>query len=245
VRIGFLSPLFLIGLTAVTVPVFLHLLRRHADPVVLFSAVRFLRRAPVEQARRKRLRELLLLALRVAALALLAGSFARPYLAPTAAAEPAAVTIVAMDTSYSMSSPAQVQRSRTLAERAVTDAPSGHLVALIGFDENASVIVPATADRGAVRAAIANVSPGPRGTRYASALAAAADVAATRAGTVVIVTDLQQTGWRDAAGSLPSGLTLAVRDAGPPDGNIAVTGIQRSGNGLTATLASSWRASQT
>ena len=44
-----------------------------------FAAMRYLRRAPVEHSRRRRLRELVLLALRVAALVLLALAFARPY----------------------------------------------------------------------------------------------------------------------------------------------------------------------
>ena len=56
-----------------------HLMRRHADPVVPFGAMRLIKRTPVEQVRRRRLRELLLLALRCAALMLLALSFARPY----------------------------------------------------------------------------------------------------------------------------------------------------------------------
>ena len=74
----FLSPLFLIGLAAAAVPIAMHLFRRQAEPVVPFGTVRFLRRAPVEQARRRRLREWLLLALRTLALVLLALSFARP-----------------------------------------------------------------------------------------------------------------------------------------------------------------------
>ena len=43
--------------------------------------MRLLSSAPVEQQRRRRLRELILLALRVTALVLLAVAFARPYLA--------------------------------------------------------------------------------------------------------------------------------------------------------------------
>ena len=77
--VRFLTPLFLAGLAAVAIPVALHLMRRHADPIVPFGALRLISRTPVEQIRRRRLRELLLLALRCAALALLALAFARPY----------------------------------------------------------------------------------------------------------------------------------------------------------------------
>ena len=83
---SFLFPAFLIGGLAAVVPIVLHLLRREHLPRVPFSDTRFLQAARVEQARRRRLRELLLLALRVAALLLLAVAFARPFL--SAAAEP-------------------------------------------------------------------------------------------------------------------------------------------------------------
>ena len=77
--LSFLSPWFLLGALAVAIPVVLHLFRRRNDPVVPFSAMRFLHQVPIEQARRRRLQDLLLLALRVAALLLLAIGFARPY----------------------------------------------------------------------------------------------------------------------------------------------------------------------
>jgi len=69
--IGFLSPWFLLGALAVSVPLVLHLLRRRTDPVLPFSAVRLLRGVPVERTRRRRLRDVLLFALRVAAVLLL------------------------------------------------------------------------------------------------------------------------------------------------------------------------------
>ena len=77
--VSFLYPLFLVGAAAVAIPIVLHLFRRRTEMVVDFPAVRLLHKAPVEQQRRRKLRELILLALRVAALALLALAFARPY----------------------------------------------------------------------------------------------------------------------------------------------------------------------
>ena len=76
--LSFLYPLFLIAAAAAAVPIVLHLLRRKTDVVVDFPAVRLLHKTPVERQRRRRLRELILLALRVAALLLLALAFARP-----------------------------------------------------------------------------------------------------------------------------------------------------------------------
>src|SRR5262245_27079045 len=129
--IGFLSPLFLIGAVAAAVPILLHLFHRKTEVVIDFPAVQLLTRAPVQQHRRRRLRELILLALRVAALILLSISFARPYFAGAVASSAAPVTVIAVDTSLSMSAPGQFGRARDAAGRALDAAPSSHAVALV------------------------------------------------------------------------------------------------------------------
>ena len=99
---SFLYPAFLVGALAVAIPIVLHLLRRDIAPEVPFTAVRLLHKSPVERAERRRLRDFLLLAARVAALLLLAAAFARPYLR---AATPGPLRLVAIDRSYSMGAP--------------------------------------------------------------------------------------------------------------------------------------------
>ena len=93
--ISFLSPLFLIGAIAAAVPILLHLFHRKTEVVIDFPAVSLLKRAPTQQHRRRRLRELILLALRVGALILLALSFARPYFAGAAAPDSIPLTVIA------------------------------------------------------------------------------------------------------------------------------------------------------
>jgi hypothetical protein len=241
VPFGFLTPLFLAGLAAVGIPVALHLMRRHADPVVHFGAMRLITRTPVEQIRRRRLRELLLLALRCMALALLALAFARPYLISAQAQGSAPLTVVALDTSYSLSTGAQFERARQLALAAVEEAPDGGPVALLTFDDKATVAAPPTLDRAAVRSAVSQAVARPRGTRYATALSAAADLFGNRGGRLVIVTDLQPHGWDSASQAvLPSGVSVDVREVPAAAGNLAVRGVQRSGTGVVATVASTW-----
>src|SRR5262245_64465389 len=99
---SFLSPLFLLGSAAAAVPSVLHLLKREPEARVKFATVKLLKRAPVEHTEKHRLRELLLLALRIATLLLLAFAFARPFLAAGQARGVSGVTIVALDTSYSL-----------------------------------------------------------------------------------------------------------------------------------------------
>jgi hypothetical protein len=76
----FLAPALLALGLAAAIPLALHLLQRHQGPRVVFPAVRYLRRAEREHATRLRLRQVLLLALRILALVLLAAAAARPFL---------------------------------------------------------------------------------------------------------------------------------------------------------------------
>src|SRR5262249_53852870 len=117
--VTFLSPLFLLGAAAAAVPIVLHLLKREPEPRVKFAVVRLLKQAPVEHTEKHRLRELLLLALRVATLVLLALAFARPFFPGRAAAGTAGTTVVALDTSFSMGAPGRFERARQLAKDAI------------------------------------------------------------------------------------------------------------------------------
>ena len=233
---GFLSPLFLVGAVATAVPLVLHLLKREPENRVQFSAVHLLRRAPVEHASRRRLRELLLLALRVAGLLLLAFAFARPFFA-SGIATSGATTVVAMDPSLSMSAPGQFDKAKSLAKRAITDAPLGNLVAAVAFSDDARVAVQPTADRSAAAAAVDAVQAGAGRTRYRAGLNAAVDVLRGRPGTVVVVTDLQETGW-DAGDhvEVPDGVNVQVADVGAPPPNLAVTSARMTGGRIVATV---------
>lgn len=233
--IAFLSPLFLIGALAAAVPILLHLFHRKTEVVIDFPAVSLLKRAPVQQHRRRRLRELLLLALRVAALVLLAVSFARPYLAGAVAPDSAPLTVVAVDTSMSLSAPGQFDRAREAASRAVDAAPASHAIALVTFADAATIAAAPTTDRAAVKSAITQLTAGAGGTRYRTALARASELIAAREGRVVIVTDLQQAGWEaNDEGGLPDGVGVDVIGVAPPSGNLAVTSAERRDRRIVA-----------
>jgi hypothetical protein len=234
---SFLSPLFLIGVLAAAVPILLHLFHRKTEVVIDFPAVRLLRRAPVQQHRRRRLRELVLLMLRVAALVLLALSFARPYFAGAVAPSSAPLTVIALDTSLSMSAPGQIERAREAALRAVDEAPASNALALVTFADAATVAAEPTTDRAAVRAAIAAAAPAARGTRFRTALARATEIIGTREGRVVVITDLQQAGWEaNDDGGLPDGVAVEVRAVAPPAGNLALTSADRRDGRVIATI---------
>lgn len=235
--VTFLSPLFLIGVVAAAVPILLHLFHRRAEVVIDFPAVRLLTRTPVQQHRRRRLRELLLLALRVAALVLLAVSFARPYAAGVVAPASAPLTVIAVDTSMSVSAPGQIERVREAAEQAIRLAPPTHAVALVAFADAAIVVVSPTVDRGIALAATRQLTAGSGGTRYRTALSRAAELIGARDGRVVVVTDLQRVGWdANDAGGLPDGVGIEVVPVAPPRSNVAVIAAERRDASVVATI---------
>jgi hypothetical protein len=235
--ISFLSPLFLAGAAAAAVPILLHLLKREPETRVKFAAVKLIKQAPVEHTDRRRLRELLLLALRVTALVLLALAFARPFFATGAAVGSTGVTVVALDTSYSLSAPGRFERARQLAKDAVAKAPAGDLIGVVTFADEAEIVAKPGADRTLADDAIQQASAGFGATRYRTALSAASQHLAGRHGTVVVVTDLQENGW-DAGdrASVPEGTTIRVVDVGAMPPNLAVTSVRPLPDRVVATV---------
>ncbi len=231
----FLAPLFLAGAAAAAVPLILHLLKREPEPRVMFAAVKLLKRAPVELTEKRHLRELLLLALRVAALVLLAFAFARPFLASGAAVSSAGATLVAIDTSYSLSAPGRIERAKQLATDAVMHAPAGDLVGVLTFADVADLVARPSADRALAVSAIGRVTAGFGATRYRVGLNAAAQALSGRRGTIVVVTDLQESGW-DAGdrASVPESLRIDIADVGAPPPNLAVTSMRAAGDRIVA-----------
>ncbi len=235
---GFLTPAFLLGALAVAVPIVLHFLRRERLPQVPFSDVRLLRGARLEQTRRQRLRELVLLALRVSALLLLALAFARPFVVDRGAAGEGA-TVVLVDTSFSVSAPGQAAEARALAHAAIEAVPAGRLVGVVAFDDAARVVAPLAIASAGAHAAVDGLSPRPRATRYRDGLAAASTLIGDRPGRVVVVTDLQAGGWETGAGRLSPHVQVETRRVAAPAGNLAVVGVDREPSG-TAVRLSRW-----
>jgi hypothetical protein len=237
---NFLYPVFLVGAVAAAIPIVLHFLRRDAAPDVPFSAVRLLRGSPVPQSEPRRLRDLLLLAARVLALLLLAAAFARPYLTGAAAGLPR-VRIVAIDRSFSMGAPGRFPEALGRARAAVDEVPGGERVAVIAFDDRADVIAePGTPAE--ARAALSRVEPSFGGTRYAPLFEKASSLAGSAGGRLVVITDLQRSGWEDQPQpALEAGLQLEVRDSGAPPANLAVVGLRADPDRIVASIRNTGR----
>ena len=98
---SFLAPLWLLLAAAAAVPLVLHLMRRRVSLQVEFPAARYLRRAEKEFSARMRLRNLLLMLLRILALLLIAVAAARPVTRIVAGGHPPTALAIVVDNSMS------------------------------------------------------------------------------------------------------------------------------------------------
>src|SRR5947207_15894780 len=103
---SFLNPYLLFGSLALAIPVLIHLVRREKSEIIPFSSLMFLLKVPKRSIRQQKLKNLLLMLLRLALLALLVIVFTRPYM--KSSATPVINTtqnrgvVLLLDNSYSM-----------------------------------------------------------------------------------------------------------------------------------------------
>jgi hypothetical protein len=136
--VSFLAPLYLLFAAGVAVPLVLHLMRRRIDLRVDFPAARYLLRAERENIRQLRLRNLLLMMLRVLALVLLALAAARPVgRAFGTGHAPTAMAIVldnSLSTSVVVDGAPLLTRLRTAARDLLDDVVAADRVWLVTVD---------------------------------------------------------------------------------------------------------------
>ena len=111
---GFLTPWFLAGGLAIGLPVWLHLLRKHKTTPLPFSSLMFFEKRTQSSIKHRRLRYLLLFALRTLLVLVLVLAFAHPYveqrILPTERTNE--VTVVAIDNSLSMQAGGRLQEAK-------------------------------------------------------------------------------------------------------------------------------------
>lgn len=213
---SFLTPLFFVGLAAVAVPIFVHLIQRERRNMIDFPSLMFVRRIPFQSTERRRIHNWWLLLLRLAALAAIVAAFARPFFRvdPVAAAVSGERDVVILlDRSASMGYGDRWARAQAEATRIVDTLSGGDRATLVLFDDSPEERVRATTDRGTLIAAInaATVSSG--ATRFAPALRLAQsrlNASAHARKEAFLVSDFQRSGWaRQEEIQLPEGATIS------------------------------------
>jgi len=135
-----LTPLYIAGLLAVSLPVLFHLIRRTPQSETPFSSLMFLSPSPPRITRRSRIEHWLLLVLRGLALALLALAFSRPFWRQTAmgddAAAPQRRLVVLVDTSASMRRGDLWSQALRAVDASLAECHPQDEVAVYAFDED-------------------------------------------------------------------------------------------------------------
>lgn len=231
---AFLNPFFLLGAIAAGVPLLVHLVRRTRAPRIQFPSLMFLRKIEQKTIRRRKLRNLLLLLIRCAALLLLALAFARPFFTgatPVSASGDHTSTVILVDGSYSMRYGEVFNRARQSARNTINDAASGDQVAVVLFSKSYQVLVSLKPDLAEGTAAVNQMQPGLDSTDYLQAIQAA-DAILKDAGRgqhrIYLISDFQDAGWNRSAPpvKLSADVKLFPVDVSDPKpANLAVTGV--------------------
>jgi hypothetical protein len=166
---GFLTPWFLAGLAAVGLPVWLHLLRKHRTTPLPFSSLMFFEKRTQSSIKHRRLRYLLLFALRTAFIVLLALAFAHPYThhAILPASRTGEVMVLAVDNSLSMNDGNRLEQAKQAARSALSSLKPGQRAQVLAFGSRVQMMGEVTDDRSALSAAIQSIEPSDARTSYA------------------------------------------------------------------------------
>jgi len=240
------NPLFLIGLSAAAIPLLIHLSRSRRTKKIQFSTTRFFTDQFLRSYRMSRLKELLLLACRMALCALLAVALAGPMLLPGSgsplAGQSRAIALV-VDNSASMgleeADESMLERARLAAKELLDGLRPGDTASLVLAGRRATgpevLFAEPTPQLGDVRQALDGVRLSSLGTDLSTAVARARAIVARGAADskeVYVLSDLQDSGWELPGDDAPPAAAAAeslvffvrVRPEQPED--LAVTAVQ-------------------
>jgi len=228
-NLSFLSPLFLIGLAAIALPVIAHLISRKSSLKKSFPAIKFLISTQGQLASRSRIKDLVLLLLRALILVLIVLIFAKPAVfsfSQKMDKTPVSVAIV-IDNSFSMGYEDNFERAQDKAQDVIDSLPDGSfafITALIPDNDNESYLLENTS---LLRKSINEIELSFSFTDNEERLQ---DIfsylqnAPTEKKIVALITDFQKNGWSNEDVNKPW-LELIDISNGTNSPNHAVSGI--------------------
>ena len=235
---GWLAPLFLLGLAGLAIPVLVHLTERQRRNVVEFPSLMFLRKIPYRSVQRRKIHHWILLLIRSLALALLVAAFARPFfqnaeLAVGSTLGPREVVIV-LDHSYSMGYGDRWERATSEARRLGSGFDASDRVSLVLLGQGASAVVRSSSDRQRLLTGVDTASVSAYRTRFGPGLKLAQTILEESElpnREVAIISDFQRSGWSGDEGvRFPRGTvvtTYQISDAETPNATVASVTLRR------------------
>ncbi len=178
---GFFTPWFLAGAVAVGLPIWLHLLRKHRSTPLPFASLMFFEQHVQSSIKHRRLRYLVLFALRTLLILLLVLAFAQPYIRqnilPTR--RTGEVAVLAIDNSLSMRAGDRFERARQEARRAIGGLGPGERAQVLAFGQRVQVMGEVTDDHSALNAAVQAIQLSDSKTSFAELTRAVRSIANT------------------------------------------------------------------
>lgn len=217
----FLNPLFLIGAAAIAIPIALHLFRKEKTKSLAFASLMFLRRLPTKETRRRRLRYLLLLALRCLAWLLIAAAFARPVLTSQWLAQinplAARSTVILVDRSMSVAQTSLWAGAVDAARDKINAMGESDEAILIQFGETVDTISRWESSPNRLLEAVnTRLKPSFEATSYVEGLRLAAEQlkeAQNSRKEIYLISDLQREGLSSEIGwKAPPDVTVEIRN---------------------------------
>jgi hypothetical protein len=157
---GFFAPWFLAGLAAVGLPVYIHLLRRQTTTPRPVSSLMFFERGTQSSTRHRKLRYLLLFALRALLLVLLALVFANPFLRRSSAAASDRLLLVAVDNSFSMRAGTRLADAKREALDVLAARKPSQPAQVMALGGELQVLTQPIKDAAALRTAVESIQVG-------------------------------------------------------------------------------------
>ncbi len=166
---GFLAPWFLGGLAALGLPVYIHLLKQHKSIPLPFSSLMFFEQRTQSSIKHRRLKYLLLFAMRMAMVLLLALLFSNFYITRTVdpKAQGKKLRIFALDNSFSMRTGDRFSAAKQQALEALSSFRGGDLGQVVSFSTQVNMLTQQTEDPAELRSALQSVTQGDGRSGYA------------------------------------------------------------------------------
>jgi hypothetical protein len=157
---GFLAPWFLGGLAALSVPVFVHLLRRHITTPRPVSSLMFFERGTQSSTRHRRLKYLLLFALRSALVLLIVLAFANPFLRRASANANGQTLLIVLDNSFSMRAGTRFTDAKQQALALLASKSQLQKAQIMALGGQLEILTQPISDSAQLRAALESLQPG-------------------------------------------------------------------------------------
>ncbi|HAX61705.1 MAG TPA: hypothetical protein DCX95_03980 [Elusimicrobia bacterium] len=240
----FLNSIFLWGLTAVSIPLIIHLLSQKKPRIIYFSDLRFLELAASRSVKKFRVRQYLLLLIRCLLIIILTFIFARPVIHYVPSSKNTE-TIFLIDNSYSMGyykdGKSQLEYAKSVVKQTLNLINPQEKIAIFSFS---NILLPVvknpTTDKGLIISELEKIKLDYKKTDVINAVNEVIkyfqnDKTEKR---IIIVTDFAKNGWLLKKNTVAGNYKIICIDVGDNKPvNFAVSNVETSGNKITAIVS--------